>query len=582
MGLSLFKKKNNSNETTNKAMPDQDQAESKLIDAVDIRTVSKARSWVSDLPIMDMGETTRRLFIAITKLNQESISPQNRIDVTEILLPYMNMALENLDRHFQPRSFPLPERSQKIFDLKKSLLMELAGSYQLAALDMLTKNSVAKKKLLIAIGRAVEYMSSVIINDYMIYVKNQKTIWHDIHHLYLLACENNIETKEIPRRDDVNGENFSIEEQYKLINLVALAAPNTLRYGEVSKVREFFVKTLGEVSIISDPEKVKSKFAHIALMNSDEPANLMPVSDLLNSPTSRIFDLSKVIKLIDQFVSLSEESELGVHNKLPMLTHSLAKRLVYVLTTIRNRRYKRFPRDEKASLVIRMQDVIETIRGNEPESFADQINENVEDDNIYEALAAEDNISSPWAEIDIDILGGEHEVHIHTWQIENSSSGGYGLKQIKNETSTARVGELVAIKDPNDTAGLWQIAVARWMDAFKNIGLRMGLEILSLHGVVVQVDEVSNREISQKLPLDGILLPTIDGARDEANLIFPGFIFHAEDELTITLGGRQQQIRITAIDDTVGNFAYCKYENLEQTELPDGSLESFESVWEFL
>ena len=579
MSISLFKKKNNSNETTKKSTP---QAEPKLIDTIDIRTVSKARSWVGELPMMDMGETTRRLFAGITKLNQEPVSPQIRIDVTEILLPYVKMALENLDRHFQTRSFPLPERSQKVFDLKRSLLMELAGSYQLAALDMLTKNSVSKKKLLVSIGRAIQYMSAVIVNDYAVYAKNQKTIWHDIHHLYLLACENKIETKEIPHKDDVNGENFSIEEQYKLINLVALAAPNTLRHGEVTKVREFFVKTLNEVSIISNPDNVKSKFAHIALMNSDEPANLMPVSDLLNSPTSRIFDLSKVIKLIDQFVSLSEESDLGVHDKLPMLTHSLAKRLVYVLTTIRNRRYKRFPREEKASLVIKMQDVITMIRDNEPESFMDQINEDVEDDNIYEALAAEDNISSPWSDIDVEALADEREVQIHSWQIENSSSGGYGLKQVKNEASTARVGELVAIKDPNDTAGLWQVAVTRWMDAFKNIGLKMGLEILSLHGMVVQVDEISNREISQKLPLEGVLLPTIDGARDEANLIFPGFIFQAEDELIITLGTRQQHVRITAIDDTVGNFAYCKYEVLEKEESADGSLESFEDVWEFL
>jgi hypothetical protein len=355
-----------------------------------------------------------------------------------------------------------------------------------------------------------------------------------------------------------------------------------LRQGEVLRVREFFVKTLNDVSIILNPEKVKSKYAHIALLNSDEPANLMPVSDMLNSPTSRIFDLSAIIHHLDQFVSLSEDADLGKHDKWPMLTHSLAKRLVYVLTTIRNRRYKRFPRDEKASLAIRMQDVIAMIRDNEPESFNDQINEDVEDDNIYEALAAEDGVSSPWSDIDVDALAEQRNVQIHTWKIENSSSGGYGLKQIVNEASTARVGELVAIKDPNDSAGLWQISVTKWMDSFKDIGLRMGLEILSLHGMVVQVDNILNREISQKLPLDGVLLPTIDGARNQANLIFPGFIFQLEDELMITMGSRQQHVRITALDDTVGNFAYFSYEVIEKEALPEGSLESFEDVFEFL
>ncbi len=580
MSYSMFKK--NKKEATSAQVKKTVNKEPSLIDTIDINTVSKARKWVAGLPVMDMGETTRRLFAGLTKVNNEPIAPQVRVDISEILLPFVKMALENLDRHFLSRSFPLPERSQKVFDLKKSLIMELAGSYQLAALDMLTKNSGSKKGLLISIGRAIQYMSVVIMNDYSIYSKNIKSIWHDMHHLYLLACEKNIQHKEIPHKDDVNGENLSIEEQYKLINLVALAAPNTLRQGEVQRIREFFLETLNEVKLISNPDQVKSKYAHITLLNSDEPASLMPVSDLLNSPTSRIFDLSSVIHQIDQFVSLSETDELGKHDKWPMLTHSLSKRLVYVLTTIRNRRYKRFDREEKASLVIRMPDVLNIIRDNETDSFMDQINEDVEDDNIYEALAAEDSIESPWSDIDIEELATDRDVKIHSWVIENSSSGGYGLKQIVSEATTARVGELVAIKDPKDNSGMWQISVAKWMDAFKGIGLRIGLEILSIHSMVVSVEAVTNRELTQKLPLEGILLPTIDGARDEANLIFPGYIFKVDDELTMTLGSRQQHVRITKIDDTVGNFAYCNFEVLDIEETPEGSLESFDDVWEFL
>lgn len=581
MSYSMFKKNKNT-DSSNKATSNKVNKEPTLMDTIDISSMSKARKWVAVLPVTDMGETTRRLFAGLTKLNNESIAPQLRVDITEILLPFVKMTLENLDKHFLSRSFPLPVRSQKVFDLKKSLIMELAGSYQLAALDMLTKNSGSKKGLLVSIGRATQYMSIVIMNDYSIYSKNKKAIWHDIHHLYLLACEKKIQNKEIPHKDDVNGENLSIEDQYKLINLIALAVPNTLRQGEIGRIRDFFLVNLNEVKLISNSDSVKSKYAHITLLNSDEPASLMPVSDLLNSPTSRIFDLSAIIHKLDQFVTLSETDELGKNDKWPMLTHSLAKRLVYVLTTIRNRRYKRFEREEKASLVIRMQDVINVIRDNEPESFMDQINEDIEDDNIYEALAAEDDVSSPWSDIDVEELATHRDVTIHSWRIENSSSGGYGLKQVVSEATTARVGELVAIKDPKDTAGLWQISVARWMDSFKGVGLKIGLEILSLHSMVVKVEEITSRKITQKLPLEGVLLPTIDGARDEAHLIFPGYIFHVDDELTITLGSRQQNVRITHIDDTVGNFSYCNFEVLDAIELAEGSLESFDDVWEFL
>ena len=85
---------------------------------IDISTVGKARTWVSSLPLADMGETTRQLFIGLTQFNQDPIAPQTRIDITEVVLPYVKIVLESLDRHLLTRSFPLPERSQKIFDLK--------------------------------------------------------------------------------------------------------------------------------------------------------------------------------------------------------------------------------------------------------------------------------------------------------------------------------------------------------------------------------------------------------------------------------------------------------------------------------
>ncbi len=568
--ISMFQKKNKKTKKISSAMAAQTH----------LRSAANASKWVETLPLTDIGETTRQLFIGLVGLNKEPVAPQTRIEVTEILLPYVKMSLENLGRHFQNRSFPLPERSQKIFDLKQSILMELAGSYQLAALEMITKGTLSKKKVLLSIGRAMKYMSLVLMNGYEVYVKQQKNIWHDIHHLYLIACENKLENKEIP--DDGDAGNRTIEEYYKLINMVALSGPNGLHQGEVTRVKKFFEQFIQKINILPDAERVNSKYAHIALLNTDEPAALMPVADMVNSPTSRLFDLTPAIHALDDFVSLSEETELGLHPKYPMLTHSLAKRLVYALTTIRNRRFKRFPRDENATLVIRMNDVIEVLRGTQTDSFADQINEDVEDDNIYSELSATEDIESPWSAVDIDTLDEDSDVQLHVWHIDNSSTSGYGLSQVSNSASTARVGEMVAIKDPKDNQEHWQIAVIRWMDHIHKKGLCMGLEILSQQALTVIAEEVSNREMTQTFPVEGLYLPEIDGARDHANIIFPAYIFRTDDIVTINLASREEKIKITMVDDTLGSFAYCDFETVESNEKPKDEIEAFEDVWEFL
>ncbi len=570
MAITLFSR---NNKTTS------EQASSDSVGSIDIRNAAKAKAWAATLPMADMGEMTRRLYLGISKLNSDPIPPADRIEATEVLLPYVKMVLENLERHFFVRSLPLPERSSKIFELKQSLLMEIAGSYQLSALEILTKKSISKKKALLSVGRAISIMCQVLMNGYEVYAKPKKTLWNDIHHLYLLACENKFDTKTIPHNTNFNDAD-TIEEHYKLINLVALAAPNTLRQGEVIRLKEFFKATLKECVIVDNTDKVQSKYAHVALLNSDESATLMPIADLVNSSTSRVFDLSKLIAKIEEFIQLSCSTDFGTHEAWPMLTHSLAKRLVYILTTVRNRRYKRFARKEKATLVIRMVDVLEIIRENEVASFSEQLNQDLEDDNVYEALTSGEQVSSPWSEV--DVLAEDRDIKLHTWKINNSSTGGYGFSQIKNEPSTARVGELVAIKDENDQSESWQLAAVRWLDALSETGLSMGVEILSLQSTTVRVEKVLNREITQKLPLEGIILPKIEGAREESNLIFPGFIFHVDDEIVITVNSQLQQVRITSVDDTIGSFSYCSYEDFEAEGAEEGSVESFDEVWEFL
>lgn len=583
--FSLFQKKNPaiSNETS---QPKQGRAGVKTashsVIVNQLRSPSKAQKWVEQLPLTDMGETTRQLFVALVGLNKEPLAPNVRIDVTEIIAPFVRMSLENLDKHFQSRSFPLPERSQKLYDLKLAILMELAGSYQLASLDMLTKGSVNKKKLLLSINRAIKYMSRVLLNGYDIYARSPKNVWHDIHHLYLMAYENKVHQSTIGGKDETGETELTTEQYYKLINLVALSGPNSLRQGEIAKVTQFFRAYLENISLVEDASGVTSKYAHIALLNSDEPAALMPVSDMVNSPTSRLFDLSRAIHALDDFVSKSEETELGLDPSLPMLTHSLAKRLVYSLTTIRNRRFKRFPRDENCSLVIRMHDVLQILHGGQSESFIDEINEDIEDDNIYTELNAAQDIESPWSEIDLDALGEDLDVVIHSWHIDNSSTGGYGLSQINRESSSARVGELVAIKDPRDNQAQWQISVIRWMDFIKGKGLCMGLEILSPSGMPVVAEQVANREVTQTFPIEGIYLPKIEGARDEPNLIFPGYILRVDDEVILNLSSRQEKIKITSVIDTLGSFSYCGFEPLTETADGKDNLDEFDDVWEFI
>jgi len=542
-------------------------------------SVSQARDWVNDLPMTNMGVVTKHLYQALVELNQQPLPAQIRIDIGDVFLPFVNLSLDNLDRHFSSRSFPLLERSQKVFDLKQALQLELSGLYQLATLDMLTKGPLIQKKLLISIGRAIKYMSGTLINSYSIYNKNKANVWHDVHQLYLFACENDIQSQPIPDKSDAQAEKLTIEEYYLFVHLIALSGPNSLRQGEIGRLEQFYKQVISQVSVLENADNIKGEYAHISLINSDEPAALMPISEILSSPTSRIIDASKVVSILKRFITDSANTPLGLHKDFPMLNHGLAKRLVSVLTTARSRKFKRFERGDKAGLVFRLKDVVEVVKHTQEEPVASK---NAEEDDVYEQLNYGEAVASPWVDLDVESLDEEHDVEIQTWKIKDSSSGGYGLCQQEKEPTAARIGEIIGIKDPADDSNQWHILVIRWMDYFRGKkGLCFGAELISPKAMSIRVDSVENRELTQVLPINGLFLPSIEGLREIPNLILPGHMFKVEDILTLQFISREEKVQIINIDECVGVFAYCNFKIVEAIS-PDEDEEEFDDVWDFI
>lgn len=541
-------------------------------------TTSKARKWVDDLPTGNFGEMTRRIFVCLSDLNKNQLPHINRIEVTEVIRPFAEMALDNLQKHLQARSFPLPERSRKIFELNQSLLLEMAGAYQLSALDMLTKGKVNNKYLLQTIGRALNYMGRVLINTYGVYVHPREALWRDIHHLYLLACEHKIDKLNIPDRAPVEYSCSTIEDYYKHISLLALAKPYTIRLGEINRLDKFFRATLALVHVHTNPENIDGKYAHIAMLNSDEPPSLMPVAELLNSPTVRLFDIATIIKQLKKFEQDTQHASLGTNETFPMLTNSLAKRMILAMTLVRNRRFKRFPRDEKTPVVSHLSNIIRVVR---IEQEHDNDSAAYDEDEMFEELIYGENssASSPWAVTDAKTQLEQSDIDLKVWQIENSCSEGYGLVWKNKDESGVRVGELVALQDPSDDSGKWQIGTIRWMEMIDGKGLLSGVELLSPRALPIQIKEVKNRSISQKLPVDGLLLPRIEGLKDTAYLLLPDYMFRLNDKLTMKISNREENIEITKIDEGKGAFAICEYYTDVEEEVVETVDDTFNEIW---
>lgn len=538
---------------------------------------NKARDWIAALPLTDPGETTRRIFHGLVDLNRRALPAMARLQISEMLRPAVDVALEALQRHLEARAFPLTLKSQKIFELTQSLMLEFAGSYQVAALDMMTKKEGTKKALQLAIYRALDFMGKVLLLTYSVYVRTRETLWHDIHHLYLLAVESGVE--KIALRDAVPGAP-TIETRYTQMNLLALAKPYCLRQGEVARLVQYFTQYTHVVTIARETigEQVGA-YVHAAILNSDEPAVMMLSSDLPHSPTVRVLNLSALVAQMDAHIRELEAKGVPAMMLQDGLSRNLAKRVIYHLTAVQNRSYNRFPKNAQIGMVTRMPDVLSVIR----RAQKTEVSEDAEaEDMLFNVFMASDYEDEGEArKAVIQRVAEDEGACIQTWRVMNTSVGGYGLRWEGKEVSGARVGEIVALRDFGDDSSVWMIGVIKWMEFVATKGLCCGVELLSTKIMEVSVLQVLNRQVTQKMPVEGLMLPSIEGVRPDPALILPAYIFQASDEIRLEFAEREERVRLVLLDECLGAFAYCRFTTLADKTLEEDE-DDFTSLWQSL
>lgn len=541
-------------------------------------TESKAKDWVKALPLTDVGETTRRLYHGLVDLNRRALPPLTRIRISELLSPAVEMMSAHLQRRLGYRAFPLPPKGLKIFNLNQALLLEFAGSYQLATVDMLTRHEVNKRFMQLAVYRALDYMGQALMSSYSVYARTRETIWSDIHQLYLAASENELE--QLAFQDKRHNINTTIDERYIEINALALMKPYSLRQEEVNKVDRFIAAHLDQLYVGREPRGALSDFVHVAVLNNDEAAVLMPYSDLPHSPTIRVFDLKPLVEHLETFVRTNDANPIAAVMAENGLNRNLAQRLIAHLTTIRNRSFNRFPKKEKIMLVAQLPNILQAIQTQDMTGNVDQMRE--EDVLFNSMLFGNDVVMSEGSNHhQAQDAIADPDIDLNVWEVMNSSVGGYGLRWGSQEASGARVGELVGLRDLTQDDNPWMVGAIKWMESTQDTPLRCGIELLSSKVVPLRVLQLVERKISQPLPIEGLLLPSIEGIRPDPVVILPAYIFQPNDEVVVRMGDQEERIRLTMLDECLGSFAHFRF-SYESEEPKQESADDFESIWDDL
>lgn len=590
----------------------------------------KLKKWLADLPRANMGEMTRQIYNAVRDLNRQTMANKYRMENMEQLREPVRNIFDNLGKYFINRTLPLPEKSQKIVNLYRSLLQEMSYGYKIIIYEAANgiDKKVDSKSQNIAILRAIRYMSELLLRASEVYEPCPPGTWYDLHQMYSYAEQRGFHSKAIA---DIEYEQkkASIEDYYKQAMLFSLARPIALRQSDSERVYRKLAGWARLSTLGREAQENQVNRCFCARVDQDRPPNYLSMNDCSDGAEIYTLETSELVDTIQKEINdnTNTQVKLAVGDQLSVETLQV---LAMSWGVCAKRRFSRAERTGHIKAAIGLVNASKEISGNvedEPEDDEDEAIRPGKRNELNISLQAvpedfkesESQVKSAYTthhEIGADKedawemvakgraltetyererqflqqaqLGLRHEYDKH-WEIVNVSAGGYCLRWNSETTSRAQIGEPIALREEQPDGNFtWRVGVIRWMQFLRESGLEIGVQVLSPK-VMSAIASRSNRP--KEAPFDCLMLPGIKPLKQPPSVMLPAHAFRPGDNLNIKLEDQEIGIKLGSIKEHTGSFTQFQYtsqHDVEQMqkdknkELSAKNKDSFDEIWSTL
>jgi len=555
------------------------------------------RQWVDNLPLINIEASVKQLEFALDEINKTDIPAAERHATLEMLNTPVMHVTGALVKSYLGKQFPLKKRDLDNAAKATELCNRMAISYKILAAAM-EKQPDSRTTLTIAIHRAMRYLSEILIGNYQIYVPYPDGIWKDLHTLYVIAEQHGLLKQQVEDITLRTPARSTIEDTYKQILLLSLACPYRLRQNEISDVYMLLSQWAPYSRLLRDSEESGGGFFTWSL-----EADHAPAYQTIRNPEDRdthwrslnTSDMSKPVR------AALEARQQSTQRYSDHIEERILQRLMLSWGVMPKRQFTRRQQDASIEVVVGLKAIHSIISKPEPvpvpehhdtvqaetevirdrEYLQDPTFERPTSINIHpqRRKKSRDAVtfgqrSDHWqnnplqgayaARTPAADTGNTTPLHIENWKMQDMSAGGYCLLWDSEEASSARVGELIAIKTSQDNDDNWHLGVIRWMKFTRERGLGLGVQMMSPGARAIWA-RVCNDKAGMTDRMQGILLPDVKGLNQQATLLLPSLPFRTGHLSRLTRGDKEEQVKLTAQLEDTGSFAQYHFMATEES-----------------
>lgn len=581
---------------------------------------AQVEAWVADLPLANIGESSRRLFGALVETNGLDFPAEQRFCMLELFCTPISHVCAAMKVHFVGKPFPLSDKARQIIQLSQALMTEMALGYCIVVDDCNDKRGLLRdnKQPLMATYRALTYLGQTLLRAYQVYAPYPADVWRQAHQLYQHAETKGFAQTTVNDTRAGNDCEGSIENAYKRILLLALACPYRLRQGEVEQVYTWLCDWSQYATLNKLVETRNPNGQFMVNLDSDDPPTYLVLRETQdNQGACRLLNASRLADVMREVVVRQRNEK----SKVQAINEHVLRRLMLAWGVMPKRRFSRAQKHSTAVVAMGLSTAHYFVSGevafegsdngngssptfNSVAQFgacetADQQGQMPDLWELGGTQALRDTHPAAFAHQYIDFardtsnaatakpaeksgLGPNYQTHL--WKMVNVSAGGYRLLWDSSESSQAQVGELLGIRENNDPDSFHlSLGVVRWMKQGDELGLELGVEMLSPGAVAVgtKIHKLNSGSDYMR----SLLLPAIKTIGQPATLLTMALPYHVGDIIMVNSHGKEARVELTKLMENTGTFAQYQFRPLDsqssdaQTTGTQTSSENFADLW---
>ncbi len=539
----------------------------------------KFKEFISTLFGSGTDDLTNQIFQTLHDMNRQTLPAKHRLENLEILRPLTAKILNNHKKHSVNRTLSLVEKIQKLDNpvlsvlpsigqpieqpIEQQLIQEVIVGYEIIADEFannIDSNNIDSSgdsdTLRTSICRAINYLSEMVLYCSEVHKSCPENLWRDAHQLYAYAEDKKlVDDIVIDKQRDLE---TTIGNSYKQILLFTLAHPAALTQSDRKRVFNELFQWSQYADIQREASKDQVDRVFSMRTNEDSGPHYLSKDELAENLIIRTLDTSELISHIKTLIEERKKQKYVAGKTPPLETLTT---LVSYWGVKAQRQFSRSERREHVNVAIGLSNIRKAMQSSINDSWnmraKDRIQTDIYDKNkqlINEAQfkLCRQRINSHWAE---QHWSGSH------WQMVNISAGGYCLRWDSEDTSQAKIGELIALQEFYSANNLkWHIGIIRWMQFTQKNGLEIGVQTLSPKAVAATVQNTSSLN---ETPYACLILPDTKSLAQTASIILPSNIFKTNNKLVVQLSDNILNITLNEIKKHMNLYTLFTYKNTE-------------------